>query len=539
MRLIKTVALLLALLILTVALVGCSFDRYNHETFYGVVRWSDDFNGLLVYIPGIGDVDIPRYEKCISSFDGADAEDEENYQIKDGDLVKINFKYENHWDNHGVEIMECFPARFGMTASSIEVLRQGVEFEKVDTGYTFAFREADNTYKTGETLYIIYHHGYNGVAAMSRIAEGTVISLEGDKVTLSLTLYTEAEEFLKGYISSSIETTWGELSANDNKVNNPPIKDTDDVDKKTDKDNISDEITDDEIASPDDKNFNTGPETSGDGGNGDDNNESWGGDNTEEEIPNKDNEADTILPDDDSSDDSAIEDGIHEEVTHPIESPATFTADTYNGRTESIKYWLYTPKYAREDMPLIVYLHGGSGKGDDPNLITDVDGFPQYLRDGRVSPDAYVIVPQVSSEYRGWVEMKSILIELIEHVTRTYCIDSNRISLTGHSMGGTGVYKIALACPDIFSAIAPLSGSVTLNDRSLDKLKAIPIWAIVGSRDTVVDPESSIAFIEALSEINDDAKITVLSGVDHFTVPSEVFLSENLGLIDWLIAQSK
>ena len=206
MRLIRAVALALAILITLTALVGCSFDRYNYESFWGVVRWSDDFNGLLVYIPGIGDVDIPRYEKCISSFDGADAEDEENYQIKDGDLVKINFKYEKHWDSHGVEIMECYPARFGMTASSIEVLRQGVELKKIDTGYIFAFTEADASYGIGDTLYIIYHHGYNGVGAMTTIAEGTVTSLEGDKVTLALALHVEETEFLSKYLSSTIES---------------------------------------------------------------------------------------------------------------------------------------------------------------------------------------------------------------------------------------------------------------------------------------------------------------------------------------------
>ena len=539
MKTTKTLAFILALLITVTVLVGCGYDKYNHETYYGVIRWSEDFGGLLINIPGVGDVDIPAYESCISSYDGASPDEDDNYQLRDGDLVKIHFRYERHWDSHGVPIMESYPARFGMTAYYIEVMEQGVAFEKLDTGYTFSFTEAENTYAIGDTLYVVYHHGYNGVAAMCRIAEGTVISLEGDKVTLSLTLYTEAEEFLKEYISSSIETTWWESSTYDNNVNNPPIGDSnDDADKNLDKDNISDEITDDKISTPEDEILNTSPETSGDGGSGDDICESEDGDNTEE-IPDEDNETDIILPDDDSSDDSAIDDGVHEEMTPPIDAPATFTANTYNGKRESIKYWLYTPKSAKEGMPLIVYLHGGSGKGDDPNLITDVDGFPQYLRDGRVSPDAYVIVPQVSSEYRGWVEMKSILIELIEYVTELYSIDADRISLTGHSMGGTGAYKIALACPDVFSAIAPLSGSVTLNDRSLDKLKDIPIWAIVGSRDTVVDPESSIAFIEALSEINDDAKITVLSGVDHFTVPSEVFLSENMRLIDWLIAQSK
>ena len=190
-------------------------------------------------------------------------------------------------------------------------------------------------------------------------------------------------------------------------------------------------------------------------------------------------------------------------------------------------------------MPLIVYLHGGSGKGDDLELITAVDGFPQYLRDGRISPDAYVIIPQVPSSYRGWGEMKGCVMELISAVAEEYKIDENRISLTGHSMGGTGVWMLALAYPDVFSAVAPLSGSVTLSDANLKKLSSLPILAVVGSEDTVVDPQSSKDFIAKLSLVNTNASIIELDGADHFEVPSLSFLSSNFDLIGWLISQSK
>ena len=46
----------------------------------------------------------------------------------------------------------------------------------------------------------------------------------------------------------------------------------------------------------------------------------------------------------------------------------------------SLGYWQYTPDSAEDEpLPLIVYLHGGSGKGSDLALITGADGFPQYV----------------------------------------------------------------------------------------------------------------------------------------------------------------
>ena len=55
-----------------------------------------------------------------------------------------------------------------------------------------------------------------------------------------------------------------------------------------------------------------------------------------------------------------------EEVQQASFTPQHFTLR--NGRV--IGYWLYTPAGAVENMPLILYLHGGSGKGDDLELVT-------------------------------------------------------------------------------------------------------------------------------------------------------------------------
>lgn len=206
---------------------------------------------------------------------------------------------------------------------------------------------------------------------------------------------------------------------------------------------------------------------------------------------------------------------------------------------ETIKYWLYTPENPKENMPLIVYLHGGSGKGDDLELITAADGFPQYLRDGKLSPSAYVIIPQLSSDYKGWVDVKADLMKLISFVKSEYKIDEKKISLTGHSMGGSGAWMLALAYPNTFSAVAPLSGSVKLTDANINKLKNMPVWAIVGLEDTIVDPQSSIDFIAELTKVNKAAKLTELDGADHFEVPNLSYLSNEFDLIEWLLAQTK
>ncbi len=218
-------------------------------------------------------------------------------------------------------------------------------------------------------------------------------------------------------------------------------------------------------------------------------------------------------------------------------TPSTFEKAQYDFDGGTINYLLYTPENATKNLPLIVYLHGGSGKGDDLNLLTAVDGFPQYLRDGKITPNAYVVMPQVSSSYKGWGDNKTDVMKLIIFISNQYNIDKNRISLTGHSMGGSGTWMLALAYPGTFSAIAPLSGSVILSNDNINKLKNMPIWAVVGMEDTIVKPQSSIDFISQLAKINTNVKITKLDGADHFDVPNLSYLSKEFNLIEWLTSQ--
>lgn len=77
-------------------------------------------------------------------------------------------------------------------------------------------------------------------------------------------------------------------------------------------------------------------------------------------------------------------------------------------------FLLYIPAGDAEHMPLIVYLHGGSGKGSDFNQMTKVDGFPQYLQQGVISPNAYVLMPQLSADQQGWEQVGANLITIIK-----------------------------------------------------------------------------------------------------------------------------
>ena len=213
-------------------------------------------------------------------------------------------------------------------------------------------------------------------------------------------------------------------------------------------------------------------------------------------------------------------------------SPSALTENSF----DSMGYLLYTPASARPDMPLIVYLHGGHGKGDDLSVLINTDGFPQYLADGLLGEiPAYVLIPQLPADQRGWKPASETLIQLIEQVCEKNSIDRSRISLTGHSMGGTGTWDLALMYPDIFSRIVPMSGSVDTAPETLAVLANTPVWAFVGEDDVVVKPESSEQFVAALERQNEGAQITIFPDTDHVGVPQKAWLEHGGELLNWLL----
>lgn len=202
-----------------------------------------------------------------------------------------------------------------------------------------------------------------------------------------------------------------------------------------------------------------------------------------------------------------------------------------------LSYLLYRPAHAQAGMPLIVYLHGGSGKGSDLSLLTQVDGFPQYLSEGALGEiPAYVVIPQLPAEKKGWADVAAEVEALIGAVCSQYQLDSTRVALTGHSMGGTGTWALALAMPERFSCIVPMSGSIKLNRENLQALSNLPVWAFVGEADTIVDPSSTLRFVEALQKVSSNAQVTVLPQADHFSVPN-AYLSDQFDLISWMLEQ--
>ena len=195
-----------------IALTGCQGDGYTRERFYGVVHFSEELNRAVIYVPEIGDVEIPEYEQCTADFDGHEENGNGSYTLKTGDFVAIHFKYKTGWDENSVKIMECYPARFDRKANAIEALMENIAFEKVENGYTFSFPPGEEikALSVGDTVYFVHHGGKNGVAYRGLLAEGILTHQTERTATVRLTMKISEKEFFEKLTSIHAESAWGE-----------------------------------------------------------------------------------------------------------------------------------------------------------------------------------------------------------------------------------------------------------------------------------------------------------------------------------------
>ena len=197
---------------------------------------------------------------------------------------------------------------------------------------------------------------------------------------------------------------------------------------------------------------------------------------------------------------------------------------------KTLPYRLYVPaRQGQSPMPLVLILHGGSGRGTDnmKQLNHDVKRFVSSTFQ-QLQP-AFVLAPQCPKGFE-WTDNKmtsspaknydmhsstaswsqQLIVRLISQLTDKYAIDTSRIYITGFSMGATGSWEMLYHYPQLFAAAAILNGR---SDPAIAAtLKNIPISIFHGKDDTISPITNSFAMYQALKSQNDQVMLHVLNG---------------------------
>jgi predicted peptidase len=216
-------------------------------------------------------------------------------------------------------------------------------------------------------------------------------------------------------------------------------------------------------------------------------------------------------------------------------------------------YRLFVPQ-ATGKLPLVLYLHGSGGLGDDNEKqlgLGNIFGTRIWLLpENQKHFPCYVVVPQTD---RGWARYdlsqptqggakvlpglgdgSRLALEIVDGLCREFTIDERRIYVTGQSMGGAGTWNVMTYRPQFFAAALICCGSVSTEDGTGSI--ATPLWAFHGDSDKTVDVSSARDRIAARRKAGGHPLYTEYAGVDHnvwewaYTEPE---------LVKWVFSQRR
>src|SRR2546430_5479286 len=152
-------------------------------------------------------------------------------------------------------------------------------------------------------------------------------------------------------------------------------------------------------------------------------------------------------------------------------------------KTERLKtdYLLLLPKgYEKNSVrrwPLMLFLHGAGERGTDVWKVA-THGPPKQVA---ADPDfPFIVVSPQCPENSLW--SKAVLLALLEEIQHKYAVHTNRIYLTGLSMGGYGTWDLGLSFPEKLAALAPICVGgeiIIINLAILDTPKDIKTFPIL------------------------------------------------------------
>lgn len=172
----------------------------------------------------------------------------------------------------------------------------------------------------------------------------------------------------------------------------------------------------------------------------------------------------------------------------------------------SLQYQLYIPENydASQSYPMIQFIPDSSavGKGTDVVLTQGWGGLIWATDEEQAKHPSFVVVPifteTIVDDNHNHSGQIDVAMRMLQSLTETYSIDTNRIYTTGQSMGGMTSFHESIAYPDFFAAYVFVGSQWDVS--LLSGLEQKPFFYIVAAGD----PKASVGQAELLAVFDAD-----------------------------------
>ena len=121
-----------------------------------------------------------------------------------------------------------------------------------------------------------------------------------------------------------------------------------------------------------------------------------------------------------------------------------------------LDYYIHVPQGVTTGMPLMVFLHGD---GEVNRLDLMPEGGISLIVDDIYGESFPFILLEPNTRIESWTkgDIPELLFELINAIADEYCVNTDKIILTGFSRGAIGVWDMISIYGGFFSAAVPVS----------------------------------------------------------------------------------
>ena len=179
---------------------------------------------------------------------------------------------------------------------------------------------------------------------------------------------------------------------------------------------------------------------------------------------------------------------------------------------------------------LVIYLHGGSSKGNDNMkqvLEPGTDSIANYL--AAHEQNAIFLIPQCPSDKSWGGVMNAVLKSMIERYVNAGMADPDRVYIFGGSMGGTGTWGMLSAYPDLFAAAMPVAANPS--KCVAENVAHTPAYTVMGTADVIMSVQTAENFVGQLKALGDDVAMDTEEGWTHEVTCIESYTT---GRLDWV-----
>ncbi len=218
--------------------------------------------------------------------------------------------------------------------------------------------------------------------------------------------------------------------------------------------------------------------------------------------------------------------GLYEITIQGIEDQAEF------------KYLVQLPPeyHPLHRYPCIVTL-SGAGTNAEQQVSWWAGDFDKkaQMRRGQASRQGYIVVsPQWTKPYQRKYEFSprehAAVLFSLRDACRRFSINTDRVFLSGHSIGGDAAWDIGVSHPDLWAGVIPIvANSAMYVNRYTENARGLPMYFVGGEKDGGWLHDNGIEFDRYMRYSGYDCTIVQYRGRGH-----ESFQDEILHIFDWM-----